>query len=104
MCIGVPMQIVNTVSDTFATCQNNGVSKTIDMQLVGAQTTGTWVLVFIDAAREVISARRAKEIQNALNAVDLIMSNDGVDTNDQVQTLFADLIDREPINPFATKE
>jgi hydrogenase expression/formation protein HypC len=55
MCIGIPMQIVNHLSDTYATCQDNGVSKIINMQLVGQQMTGAWVLVFIDAAREVIS-------------------------------------------------
>jgi len=97
MCIGVPMQVVNPLSDTYAICQDNGVSKTINMQLVGPQITGVWVLVFIDAAREVISDARAKEIDAALKAVSLAMQGD---KNDQVQALFGDLIDREPINPF----
>lgn len=60
------MQVVNTLNDTFATCQDNGVNKTINMQLVGRQNIGTWVLVFLDAAREVISAKKAKEINDAL--------------------------------------
>ncbi len=101
MCIGIPMQVTRTVSDTFAICQNNGESKTINMQLVGPQTIGTWVLVFIDAAREVISEKRAKQTYDALSALNLAMSNDGAD---KAQALFADLIDREPVNPFVTKE
>jgi hydrogenase expression/formation protein HypC len=59
--------------------------------------TGAWVLVFIDAAREVISDAKAKEIDAALKAVSLAMQGD---ENDQVQALFGDLINREPINPF----
>ncbi|MEO1939671.1 HypC/HybG/HupF family hydrogenase formation chaperone [Candidatus Thioglobus sp.] len=98
MCIGIPMQVIDPVSDTFATCQDNGVNKTINMQLVGQQITGTWVLVFIDAAREVISDAKAKEIDAALTAVSLAMQ-DGPE--DRVQALFGDLIGREPINPFS---
>ncbi len=101
MCIGIPMQVVDCMSDTFATCQDNGVNKTINMQLVGAQITGTWVLVFIDAAREVISASKAKEIDAALTAVSLAAIGG---QEDKIQQLFGDLIDREPINPFLNKE
>lgn len=97
MCIGIPMQVVDSISDTFATCQDNGVNKTINMQLVGPQITGTWVLVFIDAAREVISAGKAKEIDAALAAVALVATGG---QEDRVQQLFGDLINREPINPF----
>ncbi|CAC9491762.1 hypothetical protein [uncultured Gammaproteobacteria bacterium] len=101
MCIGIPMQVVDSMSDTFATCQDNGVNKTINMQLVGAQMTGTWVLVFIDAAREVISADRAKEIDNALKAVSLAMYSD---ESERIHALFGDLIDRTPINPFLPED
>jgi hydrogenase maturation factor len=27
MCIGIPMQVVDCISDTFATCQDQGVNK-----------------------------------------------------------------------------
>jgi hydrogenase expression/formation protein HypC len=62
---------------------------------------GTWVLVFIDAAREVISASRAKEIDAALTAVSLATT--GGD-RDRIEQLFGDLINREPVNPFLDKE
>lgn len=96
------MQVVNTLNDTFATCQDNGVNKTINMQLVGRQNIGTWVLVFLDAAREVISAKKAKEINDALKAVSIVMSG-ASDKTDEIEELFGDLINREPINPFQTK-
>ncbi|AYQ57683.1 hydrogenase assembly chaperone HypC/HupF [Bathymodiolus thermophilus thioautotrophic gill symbiont] len=101
MCIGIPMQVIDPVSDTFALCQNNGVNNKINMQLVGPQITGTWVLVFIDAAREVISAARAKEIDAALKAVSLATQGS---EDDRVQALFGDLINREPINPFLNND
>ncbi|CAC9435309.1 hypothetical protein BSPLISOX_3254 [uncultured Gammaproteobacteria bacterium] len=101
MCIGIPMQVVDCISDTFATCQDQGVNKTINMQLVGPQITGTWVLVFIDSAREIISAGKAKEISDALTAVSLATMGG---QEGRIQQLFGDLIDREPINPFLNKE
>jgi hydrogenase expression/formation protein HypC len=93
MCIAVPMQVV--VPGPFqAVCEAGGRSVTVDMALVGEQPAGTWLLVFLGAAREVIPAERAAEIANALQALDLAMG--GVADLDH---LFADLADREPELP-----
>jgi hydrogenase expression/formation protein HypC len=62
--------------------------------LVEEQPVGSWLLVFLDTAREVISAEAAARIADALKAVSLTMMGEtGVDH------LFADLVSREPPLP-----
>lgn len=93
MCIGLPMQVVEC-HDGTATCEGMGERRHINMQLVGDQPVGTWVLTFLDTAREVITAEAAAQIGDAIQAVNLVMQGS---TN--VDHLFADLIDREPEPP-----
>ncbi|MCQ8116377.1 HypC/HybG/HupF family hydrogenase formation chaperone [Methylomonas rosea] len=93
MCIGIPMQVIEPRGD-LALCEYRGQTTLIDMMLVGEQVAGTWLLVFLDAAREVISAERAAQIADALEAMRLAMQGE---TN--FDHLFADLVDREPELP-----
>jgi len=94
MCVGVPMQIVETAFGS-ALCNHNGVKKQIDTMLVGEQPPGTWVLVFIDAAREVIPQDEALKINDALKALEMVMNGGG-----DFDHLFADLIEaEEPAQP-----
>ncbi|OAI04281.1 RNA methyltransferase [Methylomonas methanica] len=93
MCIGIPMQVIEPRGST-ALCKYRGQTTLIDMMLVGEQVAGTWLLVFLDAAREVISAERAAQIADALEAMRLAMQGE---TN--FDHLFADLVDREPELP-----
>ncbi|HID36227.1 MAG TPA: HypC/HybG/HupF family hydrogenase formation chaperone [Ghiorsea sp.] len=95
MCLGVPMQVVTVLSEHVAHCQGMGQQKNIDMQLVGEQIVGTWVITFLDAAREVIDEGKALQITDALEAVNIAMGNDptGIDA------LFADIIERGPQLP-----
>ena len=41
----------------------------VDLRLVGDQPPGTWVLVFLGAAREVIDEQRAMQTRDALEAL-----------------------------------
>lgn len=93
MCIGIPMQIIEP-RDTLALCLYRGETALIDTMLVGEQAAGTWLLVFLNSAREVISAERAQQISDALEAMRLAMQGDS-----QIDHLFADLADREPELP-----
>jgi hydrogenase expression/formation protein HypC len=93
MCIGIPMQVIEPRGDS-ALCEYRGQTTLIDMMLVGEQVAGTWLLVFLGAAREVISAERAAQIADALEAMRLAMQGE---TN--FDHLFADLVDREPELP-----
>ena len=94
MCTGIPLQVIQN-DGLRALCGDTQDEQWVDMQLVGPQKEGTWVLVFLGAAREVVSAERAKNIANALKALTQVMEG----TLDYDQSLFADLIDREPELP-----
>lgn len=93
MCIGVPMRVVES-GEMFAICESPGGRHRIDVRLVGEQPSGTWLLTFMNAAREVLTEEGADQITNALQAVDLAMQGEG-----RIDQLFADLVDREPELP-----
>ncbi len=103
MCIGVPMQVVEP-GVGFARCEGLGMSRMVNTLLVGDQPVGTWLLVFLDSAREIISAEDAERIGDAVRALDLVMSlpaETGGDSpaRQDIDALFADLVDREPQKP-----
>ncbi|MCG7926670.1 MAG: HypC/HybG/HupF family hydrogenase formation chaperone [Candidatus Thiodiazotropha taylori] len=93
MCIGIPMQVVS-MEGTTALCQGMGESRRVDTLLVGDQPVGSWLLVFLNSAREVLSEQRAEQISQALQALDLALSGES-----EVDHLFADLVDRTPELP-----
>jgi hydrogenase assembly chaperone HypC/HupF len=97
MCIGIPMQVI-VPRERYALCRGGGEAREIDMALVGEQPAGAWVLVFLGAAREVISAEDAAKIGDALQALALVMQGET-----SVDHLFADLIGREPELPAHLK-
>ena len=93
MCMGVPMQIIE-MRGTFALCEADGKQELVDMMLVGDQVKDTWILSFLGAAREVLTVENAQNITQALSAL-----NDVTQGGNQIDHLFADLIDREPELP-----
>lgn len=93
MCIGVPMQVVEP-RGWRALCRREGETREIDMILTGEQPEGTWVLVFLDAARRVLDNEEARQISNALLALSLALEGE---TN--LDHLFPDLANREPELP-----
>jgi len=93
MCLGVPMQILDR-HGLVARCGGRGGERTIDLALVGEQPPGTWLLCFIDAAREVIDAATADRVNAALDGLEAAMS--GVVDLD---AHFADLVGRTPQLP-----
>lgn len=103
MCIGLPMQI-KEIGFATARCEGMGMVREVDTLLIGDQPIGTWVLVFLNSAREVLTEENALKISDAVQAVDLIMeangelSTKGFESN-AIDALFADLIDREPEKP-----
>ncbi len=93
MCIGIPMRVVCSEGD-YALCEGMGEQRRVDTLLTGAQAPGTWLLVFLDSAREILSAQEAQRITAALQAVQLAMRGEG-----DIEHLFPDLVDREPQLP-----
>ncbi|MCQ8130375.1 HypC/HybG/HupF family hydrogenase formation chaperone [Methylomonas rivi] len=93
MCIGIPMQVIEPRGES-ALCIYRGETGLVDMMLVGEQPKGAWLLVFLDTAREVISADKARQITDALEAMRLAMQGET-----DIDHLFADLVEREPELP-----
>lgn len=95
MCVGIPMRVIET-GQGQALCQTRDGKDTqqVDMLLVGDLPAGSWVLVFLGAAREVLDEATARQIGDALTAVEMAMHGNGA-----VDHLFADLVEREPQLP-----
>lgn len=103
MCIGIPMQVKQT-GFGFAVCEGMGITREVDTLLVGEQAVGTWLLVFLNSAREVLSEPDAEKITRAVQAVDMVMSSNGKLASgglgeQHIETLFSDLINRDPPKP-----
>lgn len=93
MCLGIPVQVLEC-GDHFAQgVDRHGQPCRIDIGLVGRQPAGTWLLTFLDAAREVIDAERAAAINAALDALAAAHAGET-----DFSAFFADL-DREPQLP-----
>jgi hydrogenase expression/formation protein HypC len=101
MCLAVPMQVVEPLEGA-AWCTGREGRKLIDLALVGPQPAGTWLLTFLGAAREVITAEAAGNTDRALDALACVLAGDAAGVEDA----FADLIARTPQLPehLRTKE
>ncbi|MCP3866988.1 MAG: HypC/HybG/HupF family hydrogenase formation chaperone [Gammaproteobacteria bacterium] len=75
MCIGVPVQIIES-DDLMALCRGRNGNERVNMMLIGMQPAGTWVLNFLGSAREVISDEDAMNINKALDGLSAIMRGD----------------------------
>ncbi len=99
MCIGVPMRVTES-GPGRARCEGLGQIREVDTLLVGDVSPGTWLLVFLDSAREVLSETEAQRIGKAVQAVGQVMEGAlTVGDTTAIDGLFADLVDREPPKP-----
>ncbi len=97
MCVGIPMQVVET-GPFQSRCRGRAGETWIDMRLIGNQPEGTWVLTFLDAARETLEPERAAAINDALDALDSLQAGMPAEPG-QLDVFFADLVNREPQLP-----
>ena len=97
MCLALPMKVIR-MEGTTALCESRNGTERLDTMLTGPLAPGQWILGFLGAAREVIDAERAAQVEDALIALESILHGDG--SNEAlIQAGFADLIDREPQLP-----
>ena len=94
MCVGIPMRVLDAGS-VLAVCEGRGERRQLDLRLVGPQRVGTWVLAFAGAARVVLTASRAAEIDRALDGLEAALSGDP----ESLDAFFPDLADRKPELP-----
>ena len=79
----------------YAWCRDSqGARRRVDTALVGRQPEGTWLLVFMGVAREVLDAGSAALMNDALQALSMVMAGET-----EVDHLFPDLVGREPPLP-----
>lgn len=93
MCLGLPMRVIEC-NGYVAHCHGRGGPRQIDLALVGEQPPGTWLLCFIDAAREIIDAQTAARVNAALDGLEAAMAGET-----DMTAHFADLIGRTPQLP-----
>lgn len=96
MCIGIPMQVCE-MQEYSAWCavSKESTKVLINMMLVGEQPVDTWVLTFQGSAIRIMSELEATQMHAALTALGQTMAGDA----SQIDTLFADLVNREPPLP-----
>ena len=75
MCIGVPLQIVES-GEFVSLCRGLNGEERINMMLIGAQPAGTWVLGFLGSAREVLSEEDAMNLNRALQGLHALMTGE----------------------------
>lgn len=92
MCIGFPMTVVEDFG-AEALCERRGARERVSMLLVGPQPVGARILAHLGAAVRVLGDLEAQQIDDALDAVAAALKGENVDH------LFADLVDREPQLP-----
>lgn len=92
MCLGIPMRILS-VDGIAARATDGREEALIDLSLTGPVDPGDWVLTFLGAAREVISADEARLIADALDGLRSLMEGGGLGR------AFADLDTRTPQLP-----
>ena len=93
MCVGIPMRVIEA-HEVTAVCEGRGRRERLDVQLVGTQPVGAWVLAFQGVAVRALSAAEAAETDAALDALEAVLAGEG-----DVDAHFADLVGREPQLP-----
>ncbi|MFA9461601.1 HypC/HybG/HupF family hydrogenase formation chaperone [Thiohalorhabdus methylotrophus] len=92
MCIGQPMQIQEQQPGR-ALVAGRGEERWVSTLLVDDPGPEAWVLVHLDAARQVLSAEEAARVGAALDGLEAALRGESVDA------YFPDLVDREPPLP-----
>jgi hydrogenase expression/formation protein HypC len=87
MCIGIPMRVLES-SPFSALCEGRGETRRLDMLLVGEQAPGTWVLAFIDQARQVLEPDAVGPINEALDVLEAVI-NGSPDIEERLANLTA---------------
>lgn len=66
MCIGAPVQVVES-NEYIARCRDrHGDETEVNMMLIGPQPAGTWVVSFLGSARDVLTPEDAESINAAM--------------------------------------
>ena len=89
------MQVVEP-GDLVAVCEGRNGREQINVMLVGYQEKGTWLMTFLGSAREVISEDQAWKTNQALDALEAVMSGEG---DVDIDAYFPDLVAKGQVPP-----
>ncbi|MCW8916902.1 MAG: HypC/HybG/HupF family hydrogenase formation chaperone [Magnetovibrio sp.] len=93
MCLGIPMKI-EQLGHGWAQCvDRDGSTRRVTTLLIDSHDVGDWVLVHLDNALRLMDEAEANQIADGLKAVQAALRGEDVDH------LFADLVEREPQLP-----
>lgn len=95
MCLAIPMQVLRPEANGAWCLDRDGSEVWVDTVLTGPVEVGQWLLSFLGAAREIVSAQEAAQVEAALQALEGVLAGD----LSAIESAFADLIDREPTLP-----
>ncbi|MBK4717396.1 HypC/HybG/HupF family hydrogenase formation chaperone [Azospirillum sp. YIM DDC1] len=88
MCLGIPMQVLETDGFT-ARCTGRGEERRVNVMLIEEVREGGWVLVHLDRAVRPLEVEEVEPLNRALDAILLAAKGENVDH------LFADLMETE---------
>lgn len=94
MCIAIPMQVLR-MEGQLALCAGRNGESHLDTLLTGPLEAGQWVLGFLGTAREIVSEAQARKVNDALAALEAVLSGETADLDRH----FSDLAGREPQLP-----
>ncbi|MEM1129134.1 MAG: HypC/HybG/HupF family hydrogenase formation chaperone [Pseudomonadota bacterium] len=77
MCVGLPLRIT-AIEGIAASAESGDHVEMIDLSLTPEAVVGDWVLTFLGAAREVITADEAQKISAALDGLRAVMAGEGL--------------------------
>ena len=98
MCIGIPMQVVDTGTGR-PWCEGRGRREQLDTMLIGDAPPGTWVLAFQGSALRVMGAEEAARTNDALDALEAVLAG-----AQNLDAYFADLVDLDHAPVQRTEE
>jgi hydrogenase expression/formation protein HypC len=93
MCVGLPMRVL-ALDDGMALCERRGEKVRLNAMLLSEVVAGDYVLAFQGSAVRILDAEEAAQTDAALDALAAVMRGD-----DDLDSHFADLVDREPTLP-----
>ena len=75
MCIGVPVQVVES-GEFMSLCKGLNGEEHVNTMLIGQQPVGTWVLNYLGSAREILSEEDAMNINRAIEGISALMKGE----------------------------
>jgi hydrogenase expression/formation protein HypC len=83
-----------------AWCEGRGQRLRLNMLPVGPQPAGTWIMAYLNSARDVITEEQAAQVNDALDALEAALRGD----TSNLDAFFPDLANREPELPAHLKQ